>query len=89
MEQYKNIDGTYTSPKNSKTYKSLKAFTAHWYYAGSTEKTAISSRVILVKCKFCNKSVTSGNLIKHENSCYVNPINKKILYGMRKSYKKL
>ena len=29
MEQYKNADGTYTSPKNGKTYKSFKSFNAH------------------------------------------------------------
>lgn len=30
-----------------------------------------------LRCKYCNKSRTKGNLAKHENSCYLNPLHLK------------
>lgn len=73
MEQYKNNDGTYTSPKNGKTYKSLKAFTAHWYNRGTGGWNTINSTK--KPCKFCHKVLNLGNLVRHEKSCHLNPVN--------------
>jgi hypothetical protein len=78
MDQYKNADGTYTSPKNGKTYKSLKAFTSHLSYKGTTASTAISSRLNQTECKFCGKFFLSSNISKHENMCFLNPENIKL-----------
>ena len=75
MEQYKNSDGTYTSPKNGKTYKSLKAFTAHWHYAGTTDPRAFSQRLYNVNCQYCNEKVGISNIKRHEIGCYLNPVN--------------
>lgn len=75
MEQYKNDDGTYTSPKNNKVYKSLKAFRAHWYYAGTTDPDSFSKRLYDVSCKHCSKSVIVSNISRHEKTCYLNPVN--------------
>ena len=78
MEQYKNTDGTYTSPKNGKTYKSLKAFTAHWHYAGTTSTTAFRERLCNKDCQYCNRAVIISNIKKHESACYLNPVNVKV-----------
>jgi hypothetical protein len=78
MEQFKNEDGTYTSPKNGKTYKSLKAFTAHWHYAGHVNPNNFAKRLYNLKCQFCEKDVIVSNHKKHENSCYLNPDNIKL-----------
>ena len=68
MDQYRNNDGTYTSPKNGKLYKSLKAFTAHWHYAGTTSPTAFANRLRSMNCKFCNKSILQCSIKKHETA---------------------
>lgn len=75
MEQYRNQDGTYTSPRNGKTYKSLKAFTSHWYYAGTTNPDVWKSRLYNVVCLYCKEEVGVSNIKKHELSCYLNPVN--------------
>ena len=75
MDQYKNADGTYTSPKNNKVYKSLKAFTAHWHYAGTANSDTFRQRLSKVCCKFCNKDIIISSIRKHETSCYLNPDN--------------
>lgn len=71
--QYKNADDTFTSPKNNKTYKSLKAFIAHLSNPGTGgfKDINISKR----NCKFCKNTHTIGNVKKHEDSCYLNPKN--------------
>jgi predicted nucleic acid-binding Zn ribbon protein len=74
MEQYRNQDGTYTSPKNGKTYKSLKAFIAHWNYNG---RSGFENRLYNVGCKFCKKDVICSNIKRHEINCYLNPDNLK------------
>lgn len=76
MEQYRNADGTYTSPKNGKRYKSLKALKAHLSFR-RTEKFHSFVRVNTVKvtCKFCSKEVGISNIKKHEERCYLNPNN--------------
>ncbi len=75
MEQYKNSDGTYTSPKNGKTYKSLKAFTAHWYYAGHVDPDNFAKRLYKIKCQYCEDEVIISNHKRHEDACYLNPDN--------------
>lgn len=78
MEQYRNVDGTYTSPKNGKIYKSLKAFKAHWYYAGHVDPDAFFRRLYNLNCQFCNIEVIVSSHKKHERSCYLNPNNIKL-----------
>ena len=78
MEQYKNADGTYTSPKNGKTYKSLKAFNAHWHYAGTTDPQAFAKRLYKVQCQYCKDEVVVSNRNRHEAACYLNPDNIKL-----------
>ena len=78
MEQYKNKDGTYTSPRNGKTYKSLKAFIAHWNYAGHATSSAFADRLYDVNCIFCKTAINISNIKKHENSCFLNPANVKL-----------
>jgi hypothetical protein len=73
MEEYKNVDGTYTSPKNGKIYKSIKAFRAHWFNSGSGGWSTVNSNKI--ECKYCAKKFGISNITKHENSCYLNPVN--------------
>ena len=75
MEEYSNKDGTYTSPKNGKTYKSLKAFLSHWHYAGTTDPNAFKNRLYNVQCKFCGDNKGVSNIKKHEDSCYLNSKN--------------
>jgi len=75
LEQYKNEDGTYTSPKNGKTYKSLKAFRAHWFYAGHTDPDSLKKRVGKSNCRYCNKKLSNSVLSRHEDACYLNPKN--------------
>lgn len=91
MQQYKNIDGTYTSPRNGKIYKSLKAFIAHWHYAGTTDPESFKKRLCKVECEFCKKEIISSNISKHEKSCFLNPINVKLCEVCKfpiKDYKK-
>jgi hypothetical protein len=75
MEQYKNSDGTYTSPRNGKVYKSLKAFLAHWHYAGTTDPKAFAQRLYKVKCQHCDQDVLINNRNRHEEGCFMNPLN--------------
>lgn len=72
LDQYKNEDGTYTSPRNNKTYKSLKAFTAHWHHnpAGAGW---IKSNYVKQQCQFCQRDLTLANINKHELTCWMNP----------------
>jgi len=74
MEEYKNTDGTYTSPKNGKTYKSLKALIAHLSVKPGTG-TWSSVNNSFKNCKFCNEKKNLPNIKKHEISCYLNPTN--------------
>ena len=78
MEQYKNADGTYTSPKNGKIYKNFKAFNAHWHYAGTKDTKAFAKRLYNIKCKFCENEIIVSNRKRHEESCYLNPDNIKL-----------
>lgn len=78
MEQYKNADGTYTSPKNGKTYKSLKAFNSHWYYAGHVRSDVFAKRLYNVKCQYCSSEMVVSNYKRHEAACYLNPHNIKL-----------
>jgi len=75
LEQYKNDNGTYTSPKNNKTYKSLKAFRSHWYYAFTTDPQAFAKRSWKEKCSHCGEEYGCANIRKHESTCYLNPEN--------------
>lgn len=75
---YKNQDGTYTSPKNGKKYKSEKALRSHLHF----RKTELfhnfkNLNFNKVNCKFCTKEVGFSNLLNHENGCYLNPANLK------------
>lgn len=71
--QYKNLDGTFTSPKNQKTYKTIKAFIAHLSNPGTGGFSKINSTK--KKCQYCGDKFTIGNLKKHEDNCYLNPKN--------------
>lgn len=75
MDQYKNADGTYTSPRNGKNYKSLTAFIAHWHYAGHTDPKTFAKRLYNVKCQHCREEVIVSNYKRHEQACYLNPNN--------------
>ena len=76
MQQYKNTDGTYTSPTNGKVYKSEKALRAHLSFR-KTEKFHNFSVLNKVKecCKFCSGEIGITNISKHEKSCFMNPEN--------------
>ena len=76
MEQYKNLDGTYTSPKNGKIYKSERALRSHLSFK-RTEKFHNFSTLNTEKktCKFCNEGKAVTSIKKHEKSCYLNPLN--------------
>ena len=71
LTKYLNLDGTYTSPKNGKTYKSLKAFKAHWSNPGTGGWKNINNTK--KECQYCSKKVNLPNLVKHETICYLNP----------------
>ena len=78
MQQYKNIDGTYTSPRNGKVYKSEKAFRAHWFYKPSSSQN--NWQVLnkqKVDCSFCKEKIGITQISKHEGACYLNPKNVK------------
>ena len=73
---YRNIDGTYTSPKNGKIFKSEKALRAHL----SFKKTKNFFNFERLKdrkysCSHCSEEKSAGNIKKHEESCYLNPHN--------------
>ena len=78
LEKYNNGDNTYTSPRNKKTYKSLKAFKAHWYYNSDKFTKAKTSQKNSAECNFCNKSIYVSGISQHEKSCYLNPLNLKL-----------
>ena len=73
---YENKDGTFTSPKNGKVYKSAKAFRSHLHFR-KTEKFHNLADAILPthKCQYCNIDMSSRNIKKHETNCYMNPTN--------------
>ena len=73
--QYQNDNGTFTSPKNGKTYKSLKAFISHWHYAGTTRPESFRERLYNVECQFCKNEILVNGHKKHEETCYLNPTN--------------
>ncbi len=87
LEEYKNDDGTYTSPRNNRTYKSLTAFRAHWYYNSDRFKAAKS---IFSKetCSHCNKELFKCGFKSHEKSCYLNPVNVKLCKQCNEPIKK-
>lgn len=68
-----NEEGQYLSPKNGKVYKSLKAFTAHWFRTKSGSFSKVNASI--KECCFCKESFTLPNLTRHEKSCYLNPYN--------------
>jgi hypothetical protein len=72
LTQYQNLDGTFTSPKNGKTYKSIKAFRAHWHCRPDTGGWSAINYSKL-PCKHCNKQYSLANVTTHEKSCYLNP----------------
>lgn len=76
LSQYRNIDGTYTSPKNGKIYRSEKALRAHIFHV-RTEKSNDFYELNKKNnnCDYCGKLLGCGNKIRHEKSCYLNPIN--------------
>jgi len=75
MQEYKNTDGTYTSPKNGKVYKSEKALKAHLSYKGHVKPADFAKRLYNVECKYCKTDVICNNIKKHEKSCFLNPVN--------------
>lgn len=77
MQQYANIDGTYTSPRNGKVYKSEKAIRAHLSFRGSISQSnwSIANKVVC-KCQYCLSEYKKPNIKNHENGCYLNPVNK-------------
>jgi hypothetical protein len=77
LENYSNNDGTYTSPKNGKTYKSLKAFRSHWFYNSDKLKSARLKPKNRKKCQYCGETLSSSGIKAHKNACYLNPKNLK------------
>lgn len=76
MQQYRNIDGTYTSPNNGKIYKSEKAFRAHLSFKPSRSQN--NWQVInkqKTECSFCKEDIGITNIGRHEANCYLNPAN--------------
>jgi hypothetical protein len=73
LDDFKNVDGTYTSPRNNKVYKTLKSFRAHWHYAGHVKSDTLSKRLYKTNCQFCCEEIGISNLKKHERTCYLNP----------------
>jgi len=80
MQEFKNVDGTYTSPKNGKIYKSEKALRAHLSFKVSDKRHNWKDiNVIQQSCQYCKENVIGlSNLQKHEDSCYLNPSNKRL-----------
>ena len=72
--KYQNTDGTYTSPRNGKTYRSEKAFRAHWFNNSISNNWKLLNSIKVI-CKFCAKSTNKPNLTRHEAHCYLNPNN--------------
>lgn len=76
MLEYRNDDGTYTSPKNGKIYKNERSFRSHLAYKDTDRPSNwISINKEKSSCKFCKEEVSRPNIGRHEDSCYLNPIN--------------
>jgi phage FluMu protein Com len=75
LDLYRNNDGTYTSPRNGKTYKSLKAFRSHWFYPGHVSPDTFKKRIPDVECQHCGKVYSKANIRRHEAACPHNPDN--------------
>lgn len=73
LKEYRNSDGTYTSPKNGKVYKNAKAFTSHWHYNSQGGWANVNAQ--RKECQYCERSCTLGNIKQHERACYLNPKN--------------
>lgn len=77
MQEYRNDDGSYTSPKNGKIYKSEKALRAHLSFRKTDKFHNFSTLLGVPKdCDYCKKKYTIVSIKRHENGCYLNPINK-------------
>lgn len=80
-EKYNNGNGTYTSPKNGKVYKSLKAFIAHIHHKGIANPETIinfNKQTKKISCSYCLILITSHHMKIHEKFCYLNPNNIKL-----------
>lgn len=76
MERYRNANGTYTSPKNGKIFKSAKALRAHLSFRRSERAfnfTQLNQKT--TNCSYCQKPVSRLNVSRHENHCFLNPTN--------------
>lgn len=73
---YRNLDGTYTSPKTGKIYKSEKAIRSHLSFRKTEDfYDFVSQTYQKVNCTHCDKTVGKNNIKMHETSCYRNPKN--------------
>lgn len=79
-EQYKNLDGTYTSPNNGKIFKNLKAIISHLHCGNNGNRKREKRIFKYVPCQFCQKSTAKNRIRDHEQECYLNPKNTKICY---------
>lgn len=78
LSDYKNQDGTYTSPRNGKVYKSEKALRAHLSFKKTENFFSFSNlNHKKISCLHCKKEIGQINVKKHETSCYLNPKNTK------------
>jgi predicted nucleic acid-binding Zn ribbon protein len=76
LSVYKNQEGTYTSPKNGKKYKSEKALRSHLHFRRTERFHNFKNlNTKKVNCKFCERDVGFSNISNHENGCYLNPKN--------------
>lgn len=71
---YKNPDGTYTSPKTGKVYKSEKALRSHLSFR-RTEKFHTFVAGKFENCQHCAARFLTRNIKRHSDSCYLNPTN--------------
>ena len=77
LSEYKNVDGTFTSPKNGKVFKSEQALRSHLCFRRSEK--AFNFRNYSPpqgKCQFCSREMRKGDIVRHETGCYLNPTNK-------------
>lgn len=73
---YKNKDGTFTSPKNGKVYMSEKAFNSHLHFRRTELFHNVSNLHTQTReCNFCNATYGISHVTTHEKSCYLNPVN--------------
>lgn len=76
LSVYKNQDGTYTSPKNGKSYKSEKALRSHLNFRRTELFHNFKNlHTRKVNCKFCERDIGVSNISNHEGGCYLNPKN--------------